>query len=114
MQEKYFNINTAGNSIRCKLYFADLKAVKRVVLCVHGFTGHKDNKAVERFADYVLKKHRDVAVIIYNAPCHGDDVKKKLTLAVTPTSRWSRRTSASASSPNSSLSMPTASAATKF
>ena len=80
MQEKYFNINTAGNSIRCKLYFADLKAVKRVVLCVHGFTGHKDNKAVERFADYVLKKHRDVAVIIYNAPCHGDDVKKKLTL----------------------------------
>ena len=57
MQEKYFNINTAGNSIRCKLYFADLKAVKRVVLCVHGFTGHKDNKAVERFADYVLKKH---------------------------------------------------------
>ena len=81
MQEKYFNINTAGNSIRCKLYFADLKAVKRVVLCVHGFTGHKDNKAVERFADYVLKKHRDVAVIIYNAPCHGDDVKKKLTLA---------------------------------
>lgn len=81
MQQKYFNINASGNSIHCKLYYADLKAVKRVVLCIHGFTGHKDNKAVERFADYVLKKHKDTAVIIYNAPCHGDDVKKKLTLA---------------------------------
>jgi alpha-beta hydrolase superfamily lysophospholipase len=40
-----------------------------------------DNKAVERFADLVLKKNKDVAVIIYNAPCHGDDVKKKLSLA---------------------------------
>ena len=110
MQEKYFNINTAGNSIRCKLYFADLKAVKRVVLCVHGFTGHKDNKAVERFADYVLKKHRDVA-----RPVTVTTSKRSSHLpTVTPTSRWSRRTSANASSPNSSLSMPTASAATKF
>ena len=81
MQVKYFNINASGNSIHCKLYYADIKAIKRVVLCAHGFSGHMDNKAVERFADYVLKKHRDAAVVIYNAPCHGDDVKKKLTLA---------------------------------
>ncbi len=76
MQEKYFNINTAGNSIRCKLYFADLKAVKRVVLCVHGFTGHKDNKAVERFADYVLKKHKPEQLFVYANSFGGYQILK--------------------------------------
>ena len=80
MNSKYFYINESGCSVHCKIYFSDLRAVKRVIICLHGFTGHMDNKAVERFADYVLKKHRDVAVMIYNAPCHGDDAKKKLTL----------------------------------
>lgn len=78
--EKYFNINREGNSIRCKLYYRDLKAVRRVVVCGHGFTGNKDNKATERIADFVLKKHKDAAFLIYDAPCHGDDVKKKLQL----------------------------------
>ena len=81
LQEKYFYINASGNSIHCKLYYVDRRAVKRVVLCAHGFSGHMDNRAVARFADYVLKKHKDVAVVIYNAPGHGDDVKKKLMLA---------------------------------
>lgn len=80
MNHKYFQINEAGNSIHCKIYYHDLHAVNRVVICLHGFSGHMDNKAVERFSDYVLKKHRDVAVLIYNAPCHGNDVKKKLLL----------------------------------
>ena len=80
MQYKYFHINENGCSIHCKIYYTDLRSVKRAVICMHGFTGHMDNKAVERFADYVLKKNRDAAVIIYNAPCHGDDVRKKLSL----------------------------------
>ena len=80
MKEKYFNINEYGSSIRCKMYLNDIKSVKRAVICGHGFGGHKDNKAAERFADYNLKKHKDTAVITFNAPCHGDDVKKKLTL----------------------------------
>lgn len=81
MQYKYTYINENGCSIHCKIYYNDLHAVKRVVICLHGFTGHMDNKAVERFADCVLKRNKDVAVLIYNAPCHGDDVKKKLSLA---------------------------------
>ena len=80
MKSKYFNINEKGHSVHCKLYFNDMRAIKRIVICLHGFTGHMDNKAVERFADYVLKKNKDVAVLTYNAPGHGDDVKKKLSL----------------------------------
>lgn len=78
--DKYFNINERSNSIKCKLYFADLKKVKRVVICGHGFGGHKDNKAAQRFSEFVLKKHKDIALITFNAPCHGDDVKKKMKL----------------------------------
>lgn len=80
MEHKYTHINKNGCSIHCKIYYNDLRSVSQAVICIHGFTGHMDNKAVERFADYVLKKNKHVAVIIYNAPCHGDDVKKKLTL----------------------------------
>ena len=78
--EKYFNINKSGYSISCKIYFADLKTVKKVVIYGHGFSGHKDNNAAEKFAEFVLKKYKDIAVITYNAPCHGDDVRKKLIL----------------------------------
>lgn len=78
--EKYFNINERGNSIKCKLYYADLKKVSRVVICGHGFGGHKDNKAAQRFSEYALKKHKDIALVTFNAPCHGDDVKKKMNL----------------------------------
>lgn len=80
MQERYFQINEEGHSIKCKLYCVSQKDVSRAVLYAHGFGGHKDNKAARRFAEFVLKKHRDAAVITYDAPCHGDDVKKKLRL----------------------------------
>ena len=63
MQYKYTYINENGCSIHCKIYYNDLHAVKRVVICLHGFTGHMDNKAVERFADCVLKRNKDVAVL---------------------------------------------------
>lgn len=80
MKSKYININESGCSIHCKIYFTDLRGVKRVVICLHGFSGHMDTKAVERFAEHVMKKHKDTAVLVYNAPCHGNDVKKKLFL----------------------------------
>lgn len=79
--EKYFNINKSGCSIKCKLYYNDLKRIKRLVICGHGFGGHKDNSAAEKFSEYVLKKFKDVAAITFNAPCHGDDVKQKLSLS---------------------------------
>ena len=80
MTGKYYEINTVKYNIRCKIYFEKGEAVRYAVICGHGFGGHKDNKASERFAEHVLKKHRDAAVITFNWPCHGDDIRKKLTL----------------------------------
>lgn len=77
---KLFKVSGKGCSISCKLYYSDIKILKKVIIFGHGFGGHKDNKAAERFANYVMKKHKDIGILTYNAPCHGDDVKKKLTL----------------------------------
>ena len=78
---RYFEINGGGHNIRCKLYYQDLKNIRRVVLFCHGFAGHKDNAAAEKFAERLLNKHKGCAVVAFNLPCHGDDVKKKLLLA---------------------------------
>lgn len=89
MNTKYFDINESGHSIRCKLYANDVRrqgmgsdayAFDKVILAGHGFGGHMDNKATERFAERVLSKNKDVAIMTFNLPCHGNDVKKKLLL----------------------------------
>jgi len=77
---KYFEINAEGHNIRCKLYYGDLRSIRRVVVFCHGFGGHKDNSAAEKFAERVLTKCKGVATVTFNWPCHGDDVKKKLRL----------------------------------
>ena len=81
MQEKYFNINGSGVSIRAKMYYNDIKKLKRAVIFCHGFSGCKDNKAAERLAKRLLTKHGDMALFAFDLPCHGDDVKKTLALA---------------------------------
>lgn len=78
---KYFDVNESGHSIRCKLYCNDPRNFSKVVLFGHGFGGHKDNKAAERFAATTLSKYKKAAVLTFDWPCHGDDVKKKLILA---------------------------------
>ena len=78
--EKYFSINEHGCSVRCKLYCERQDSVKRAVVFGHGFGGHKDNKAAERFAKRLLKKNKDIAVVTFNWPCHGDDSLSRLTL----------------------------------
>ena len=78
--EKYFNINAEGCSIRCKLYYEDLSAVRSAVLFGHGFGGHKDNRAAERFALRMMEKNRGCVLMTFNWPCHGDDVRKLLRL----------------------------------
>lgn len=78
--EKYFEVNEQGNNIFCKLYYEKGAPIKRVILFGHGFAGHKDNKAAQRFAEKVLAKHKDTATVIFDWPCHGRDVKKKITL----------------------------------
>ncbi len=80
MKSKYFSINTSGNSVRCKIYFQDLRNVERIVLCLHGFAGHKDGMAVQHFAEKALSKYKTAAVICYDHPCHGDDALNRLTL----------------------------------
>ena len=78
---RYFEINESGHNIRCKLYYSDLKAIRRVVIFCHGFGGHKDNGAAEKFAERLTSKYKGAAMVTFNWPCHGDDVKKKLTLS---------------------------------
>jgi len=80
MLNRYFEINENGHNIRCKIYYQDIHNIKRSVVFVHGFGGHKDNGAAERFAERMISKHKDTSLITFNLPCHGDDVKKKLSL----------------------------------
>ena len=79
--EKLFDINESGYSVRCKLYCSSVDAVKRVVIFGHGFGGHKDNRAAEKFAAKIISKYKDLGVITFNWPCHGDDARKNLLLS---------------------------------
>jgi len=78
---RYFEINEQGHNIRCKLYCQDPRAIRSAVIFCHGFGGHKDNSAAAKFALKLMAKHKSAALITFNWPCHGDDVKKKLSLA---------------------------------
>ena len=78
---RYFEINEKGHNIRCKLYCQDPKTVSKIVIFCHGFGGHKDNAAAEKFAQRMISKYKRTATVTFNWPCHGDDVKKKLQLA---------------------------------
>ena len=77
---KYFEINAQGHNIRCKLYGSKPGPADRAILFCTGFAGHKDNRAAEGFAEKTLAKHKNVNVIVFDWPAHGDDVKKKLIL----------------------------------
>ncbi len=77
---RYVDINQPGYSIKCKLYCEQIREIKHVVVFLHGFGGHKDNKAAERFAETAMSKFKKMAVLCFDWPCHGSDVRKKLTL----------------------------------
>ena len=76
----YFDINEQGCSIRCKLYCADARDVRRVIVFCHGFGGHKDNHAAETFAGRAVAKRKGTAVVTFDWPCHGSDARKNLLL----------------------------------
>lgn len=78
--DRQFHINKNGSSICCRLYAPDNQAIERVVVYGHGFGGHKDTRAAARFAEHVFSKQKDVAVLCFDWPCHGQDARKKLTL----------------------------------
>ena len=79
MRSREYTVSRSGYNVSCKLYYNDIKAVPALVLFGHGFGGHKDNKAAERFAQRALDK-LNMATLTFNWPCHGDDVRKKLRL----------------------------------
>ncbi|MCR5136843.1 MAG: alpha/beta fold hydrolase [Oscillospiraceae bacterium] len=81
MKIKYYSINDGVFSVRCKLCYNDLHAVDAVVIAFHGFGGHKDNRAAERFADRALSRYPHTALLSFDLPCHGEDGQKKLSLA---------------------------------
>ena len=78
--EKLFSINEKGFSVRCLMYCDNPSPGTAVVVCGHGFGGHKENAATARFAKRLLKKNKAV-VIAFDWPCHGEDSRKKLDLA---------------------------------
>lgn len=77
---KYFDINEQGCSIRCKLYCADANAVKRIIVCCHGFASSKESTSYETFAHRAVAKKKGTAVIAFDWPCHGEDARKNLQL----------------------------------
>lgn len=80
MRSKYINIQYEKHNVKSKLYLQDDNQIKSIVVFGHGFAGHKDNKAAERLADKVISKNKGFALMTFDLPCHGDDVKKKLSL----------------------------------
>lgn len=79
--ERYFAVNQAGHNIRCKLYCNDPRGIRRIVVFCHGFCGHKDNAAAAKFAQKMLAKWKGSALVTFDFPVHGDDVKKKISLS---------------------------------
>ena len=63
--EKYFNVNSNGCSISCKIYADDPAGVKNVILFGHGFGGNKDNKSAEKLAKRIISKNKGAALIIF-------------------------------------------------
>ncbi len=80
MKTKYLNMQKEKHNVRCKLYTQDDGKIENVVIYGHGFAGHKENKAAERLADKLISKNKSFALLTFDLPCHGEDVKKKLTL----------------------------------
>ena len=78
--QKYFDINEQGCSIRCKLYCADANAVKRVIVCCHGFASSKESASYATFAQRAVAKKKGTAVIVFDWPCHGDNARTNLVL----------------------------------
>lgn len=67
--------------MRCKLFSNDPRTADAMILAFHGFGGHKDGKAIERFADRALSRFPHAAVLSFDLPCHGEDGQKKLTMS---------------------------------
>ena len=80
MKIKYFDITDQGLSVKCKLYHNDQHRFSDVVISCHGFGGDKDNAATQKLAETLLPVQKEAAVLAFDWPCHGNDVKQRLDL----------------------------------
>lgn len=81
MNEKHFDINEDGYSIRCLIYYGkDRNAVTDYVIATYGFGGNKENHPIKTFAERLISKYKHFAVIAFDWPCHGADARNKLIL----------------------------------
>lgn len=80
MNQKYYEITSQGNNVFCKAYYRDRPAAEKAVIFCTGFAGHRDNNAAHGFAEKLISKQKDAAVIVFDWPAHGSDVKKKPAL----------------------------------
>ena len=78
---KYLDFNQDGCSVRCKLYAANPRSLRGLVVYCHGFAGHKETKAAQRMARALMAKKKDWGLLVFDWPCHGQDGRKKLSLA---------------------------------
>lgn len=80
MTEEYFDAVVAGCAVKCKMYRNNARRTDRLIICCHGFGGHKDNSASRKLADRALAEYADAAAVTFDWPCHGADAKNKLLL----------------------------------
>lgn len=80
MKIKYFDVTQPGVSIKCKLYCGEGHSFQDLVISCHGFGGDKENSATLKLAETLLPVHKDAAVLSFDLPGHGKDIRPKLDL----------------------------------
>lgn len=81
MTERSFQINREGFHICCGIFCRDIRDIDTLVIFCHGFAGHRSSAAALRLAQRLTDKHRRAALLTFDLPCHGEDVRKKLALS---------------------------------
>ena len=77
---KYFDISEDKLNIKCKLYYNNLQKIKKVLISCHGFGGSKENNASKKLSEEILDRYDDICILTFDWPCHGTDVRKRLSL----------------------------------
>ena len=80
MKIKYFDVTQPGVSIKCKLYCGEGHSFPDLVISCHGFGGDKENSATLKLAETLLPVRKDAAILSFDLPSHGKDIRPKLDL----------------------------------
>lgn len=78
--ERKFQI-PGSTPIACRLLCRDVHNIQNLVIFCHGFGGSKENAMATRLADRLLTKYPGWALLAFDLPCHGEDVRKKLVFS---------------------------------